>query len=63
MNLILLMWSTIRTISNEKVIHYQNIISYISNNDVNMLSLCVTPWAKLNKNMLNNAKTTIYFRK
>lgn len=34
---------------NEKVIHYQNIISYISNNDVNMLSLCVTPWAKLNK--------------
>ena len=24
-----------------------------------MLSLCVTPWAKLNKNMLNNAKTTI----
>ena len=44
---------------NEKVIHYQNIISYISNNDVNMLSLCVTPWAKLNKNMLNNAKTTI----
>ena len=37
---------------NEKVIHYQNIISYISNNDVNMLSLCVTPWAKLNKNML-----------
>ena len=44
---------------NEKVIHYQNVISYISNNDVNMLSLCVTPWAKLNKNMLNNAKTTI----
>ena len=34
---------------NEKVIHYQNIISYISNNDVNMLSLCVTPWAKLTK--------------
>ena len=44
---------------NEKVIHYQNIISYISNNDVNMLSLCVTPWAKIKKNMLNNAKTTI----
>lgn len=44
---------------NEKIMHYQNIISHISKNDVNMLSLCVTPWVKLNKNMLNNAKTTI----
>ena len=44
---------------NEKVSHYQNIVGYISGNDVNMLSLCVTPWEKLNKNMLNNAKTTI----
>jgi hypothetical protein len=43
----------------ETVTHYQNIINYISNEDVNKLSLCVTPWANLNNNMLINARSTI----
>lgn len=43
----------------EKVIQYPNILQQISENTQNNPTLCVTPWAKLNENMLYAAQRTI----
>ena len=44
---------------NEKVIQYPNILHHIAENDPENPTLCVTPWEKLNKNLLNAAQKTI----
>lgn len=44
---------------NEKVIQYPNILHHIAENDPENPTLCVTPWEKLNKNLLNVAQKTI----
>lgn len=43
----------------EKVIQYPNILHHIAENDPENPTLCVTPWEKLNKNLLNVAQKTI----
>lgn len=43
----------------EKVIQYPNILHHIAENDPGNSTLCVTPWEKLNKNLLNVAQKTI----
>lgn len=44
---------------NEKVIQYPNILHHIAGNDSENPTLCVTPWEKLNKNLLNAAQKAI----
>lgn len=44
---------------NEKVIQYPNIINHIAEYNHENPTLCVTPWERLNKNMLNTAQKTI----
>lgn len=44
---------------NEKVIQYPTILHHIADNDSENPTLCVTPWDKLNKNLLNAAQKTV----
>ena len=44
---------------NEKVIQYPNILHHIAENSYENPTLCVTPWEKLNHNMLKAAQRTI----
>lgn len=43
----------------EKVIQYPNILHHISANSFENATLCVTPWEKLNNNMLNAAQERV----
>lgn len=44
---------------NEKVVQYPNILHHIAGNSYENLTLCVTPWEKLNNNMLKIAQRTV----
>ena len=43
----------------QKVVYYPNLIYRLTDANPEVKSLCVTPWQKLNLNMLNNATRTI----